>query len=152
MKVKLDEKLPLQIALDLRARTHDVQTVGEEGLSGLPDADVWQATQREGHILITQDLDFSDTRKFQPGTHHGIVLIRLRSPSRQNLIARANELFDGEDMGVFGLVALSKSQSEKSEYVSRGPPKTSESLMCPLISLSCCLRADLYCRQVRGRK
>ena len=98
MKVKLDENLPLQIAVELRARTHDVQTVGEEGLTGRSDADIWQAAQREGRILITQDLDFSDTRKFQPGTHHGIVLILLQSPSRQNLIARANELFEAEEI------------------------------------------------------
>jgi len=51
MKVKLDENLPLQIAVELRARTHDVQTVGEEGLTGRADADIWQAAQREGRIL-----------------------------------------------------------------------------------------------------
>jgi len=88
MKVKLDENLPLQIAVELRARLHDVQTVWEEGLSGHADLDIWEGAQREGRVLITQDLDFSDARKFVPGTHHGIVLIRLRSPSRRNLIAR----------------------------------------------------------------
>jgi len=98
MKVKLDENLPRQIAVELRGRGRDVQTVVEEGLTGRADADLWQAAQREGRLLITQDLDFSDTRKFQPGTHHGIVLIRLQSPSRQNLIARAKELFDAEDI------------------------------------------------------
>jgi predicted nuclease of predicted toxin-antitoxin system len=98
MKVKLDENLPRQIAVELRGRGRDVQTVGEEGLTGRADADVWQVAQREGRLLITQDLDFSDTRKFQPGTHHGIVLIRLQSPSRQNPIARTNELFDAEDI------------------------------------------------------
>ena len=98
MKAKLDENLPRQIAVELRGRGRDVQTVVEEGLTGRANADLWQAAQREGRLLITQDLDFSDTRKFQPGTHHGIVLIRLQSPSRQNLIARAKELFDAEDI------------------------------------------------------
>ena len=98
MKFKLDENLPLQIAIELRARTHDVQTVGEEGLTGRVDADIWQAAQRDGCILITQDLDFSDTRKFQPGTHYGVVLIRLQSPSRRNLIARTTELFEAENV------------------------------------------------------
>jgi predicted nuclease of predicted toxin-antitoxin system len=68
MKVKVDENLPLQIALELRSRAHDVHTVGEEGLTGRADSDIWQAAQREGRILLTQDLDFSDTRKFLPGT------------------------------------------------------------------------------------
>ena len=98
MKFKLDENLPLQIATAIRARMHDIETVGEEGLTGRADADIWQAAQREGRILITQDLDFSDTRKFQPGTHHGIVLIRLQSPSRRNLILRTIELFEAEDV------------------------------------------------------
>ena len=66
MKFKLDENLPLQIAAEIRARMHDVETVGEEDLTGRLDVDIWQAAQREGRILITQDLDFSDTRKFQP--------------------------------------------------------------------------------------
>jgi predicted nuclease of predicted toxin-antitoxin system len=98
MKVKLDENLPLRIAIELRARSHDFHTAVEEGLRGGADTDIWQAAQRESRILITQDLDFSDSRKFQPGSHQGIVLIRLQSPSRQNLIARANELFDTEDV------------------------------------------------------
>ena len=98
MKFKLDENLPLQIAAEIRARMHDVDTVGEEDLTGRLDVDIWQAAQREGRILITQDLDFSDTRKFQPGTHHGIVLIRLQSPSRRNLIIRATELFEAENV------------------------------------------------------
>lgn len=101
MKFKLDENLPLQIAIELRARAQDVQTVGEEGLTGSADADVWQAAQLEGRVLITQDLDFSDTRKFHPGTHHGIVLIRLQSPSRKNLIVRTAELFDMENVSAW---------------------------------------------------
>jgi predicted nuclease of predicted toxin-antitoxin system len=98
MKFKLDENLPVQIATEIRARMHDIETAEEEGLTGRADADIWQAAQREGRILITQDLDFSDTRKFQPGTHHGIVLIRLQSPSRRNLILRTIELFEAEDV------------------------------------------------------
>jgi hypothetical protein len=52
MKIKLDENLPLQIAVELRTRTHDVQTVGEEALSGRADLDIWQASQREGRVRI----------------------------------------------------------------------------------------------------
>jgi predicted nuclease of predicted toxin-antitoxin system len=41
MKIKLDENLPAQLADNLRALGHDVQTVPEEGLAGHMDADVW---------------------------------------------------------------------------------------------------------------
>jgi len=35
------------------------------------------AAQAEGRFLVTQDLDFSDRRKFAPGTHHGVLIVRL---------------------------------------------------------------------------
>lgn len=46
-------------------------------MTGHPDDAVWRAAQSEARFLVTQDLDFSDTRKFAPGTHHGILLVRL---------------------------------------------------------------------------
>jgi predicted nuclease of predicted toxin-antitoxin system len=96
MKVKLDENLPLQIASSLRRFGCDVHTMPEEGLSGCNDTDLCCAAQREGRTLITQDLDFSDRRRFAPGTHQGIVLIRLRSPSRLRLVERVEEIFRNE--------------------------------------------------------
>ena len=99
MKVKRDEDLPLKIAVELRARTHEVQAVGEELLTGRVDADIWQAAQREGRVLITQDLDFSDTRKFVPGTHHGIVLdvhVGLNGLN-ENLICQLASLWVGQN-------------------------------------------------------
>jgi predicted nuclease of predicted toxin-antitoxin system len=85
MKIKLDENLPHRLAAVLKDLGHHVHTVHEERLVGHADAEIWQAAQRESRFLITQDLDFSDTRQFAPGSHHGILLVRLHSPSRANL-------------------------------------------------------------------
>ena len=98
MGIKFDENLPAEAALTLRARRHDVHTVQEERLLGHPDIDIWEAAQSEQRFLITQDLDFSDTRRFVPGEHHGILLVRLRSPSRRLLSRRIEELFSIEDV------------------------------------------------------
>jgi hypothetical protein len=43
-------------------------------------------------------LDFSDVRQFAPGSHHGILLVRLHSPNRTNLISRVQELFTQENV------------------------------------------------------
>lgn len=59
---------------------------------------MWAAAQRELRFFITQDLDFSDTRRFAPGTHPGILLIRLRTPSRSSLILRIAEVFQSENV------------------------------------------------------
>ena len=57
-----------------------MDNVRMEGLSGRPDPDVWQAAQVSERYLITQDMDFSNMKKFAPGTHHGLLLLRLRAP------------------------------------------------------------------------
>ena len=93
MRIKLDENLPLKLAVSLAALGHDVDTVLEEGLAGHADMDIWQIAQREKRVLITQDLDFSDAREFLPGTHPGILLVRLSAPSRERLLARVLEIF-----------------------------------------------------------
>lgn len=86
MKIKLDENLPASLAATLAAKGHDVDTVPAEGLAGRPDLDVWRAVTDEGRFLITQDLDFSDSRRFAPGTHPGILLLRLREPGIRALV------------------------------------------------------------------
>jgi predicted nuclease of predicted toxin-antitoxin system len=86
MKIKLDENLPVRLAGILAAFGHDVHTVPDENLAGHPDADIWQAANNESRFLITQDLDFSDTRRFVPGTHAGLLLLRLREPGAQALV------------------------------------------------------------------
>jgi predicted nuclease of predicted toxin-antitoxin system len=85
MKIKLDENLPARLVPILQRHGHDVATVPEEQLSGKPDAEIWQAVRMESRFLITQDLDFSDTRQFTPGTHAGLLLVRLREPGAHAL-------------------------------------------------------------------
>lgn len=98
MKIKLDENLPLRLAVALRALGHDVHTLFDERLAGQSDTDIWEATQKESRFLVTQDLDFSDLRKFASGSHEGILLVRLRSPNRRDLVERVAELFQKENI------------------------------------------------------
>lgn len=90
--------MPARLVKQLSAGGQATDTVQREGLSGQPDANVWQAAQGAGRFLITQDLDFSDLRKYQPGKHHGLLLVRLANPSRRALIERVSTLFAAEDV------------------------------------------------------
>lgn len=98
MKIKLDENLPRALTPRMAAMGHDAQTVVEEGIAGEDDPVVWEIAQREERFLITQDLHFSDARLFAPGTHAGILLLRLRAPSRRALVARVEALFAEHDV------------------------------------------------------
>lgn len=93
MKVKLDENLPVALVETITALGHDVDAVPMEGLGGHADGAVWSAAQAEGRLLVTQDLDFADVRRFAPETHAGILLVRLRTPSRSALVERVAALF-----------------------------------------------------------
>jgi predicted nuclease of predicted toxin-antitoxin system len=93
MLIKLDEHLPRRLVSVLSAFGHDVDTVDIEGLKGADDDSVWTAARSASRFLITQDLDFSDIRRFRPGTHRGLLLVRLRMPGRQALLDRISALF-----------------------------------------------------------
>ena len=96
MKIKLDEHLPDRLVAVLTGRAHDVDTVRGEQLTGRADPDVWSAAQAAQRFLITQDLDFSDMRRYTPGTHAGLLLVRLMRPGRNALFERVSTVFQTE--------------------------------------------------------
>ena len=96
MKIKLDENLPYRLVQFLTDLGHDIDTVPDEHLAGQDDERVWSAVQTAGRFLVTQDLDFSDARRYAPGTHHGLLLVRLPQPGRSALVERIGGLFRTE--------------------------------------------------------
>jgi predicted nuclease of predicted toxin-antitoxin system len=98
MKLKLDENLPEALVAELATLSHDVDNVRQEGLAGRDDPHIWAAAQAEGRFLVTQDLDFSDVRRFQPGTHHGLLLVRLPEAGRLALTRKIVNVFRREDI------------------------------------------------------
>lgn len=93
MRLKLDENLPESLVEGLIALGHEVDSARLEGLSGQPDTTIWRAAQEAGRFLITQDLDFSDARQYAPGSHCGLMLVRLQAPGRVALSVRIVEAF-----------------------------------------------------------
>ncbi len=96
MRIKLDENLPSDLVAALRQLGHDVESVPQENLAGAPDHVVWQAAQNEERFLITQDLDFSHNLHINPIDHHGVLLLRLTTPTRRRLIQRVEAIFASE--------------------------------------------------------
>ena len=66
MRLKLDESLPADLADDLSALGHDVDTVHGEGLTGAPDTRVAAVSRRKGRVLLTLDKGLGDVRRFSP--------------------------------------------------------------------------------------
>lgn len=83
MKVKLDENMPAGIVDVLRNSGHEAMTVIEEGLRGRKDHALWHVVQTEGRFLITMDLHFADIRHYPPGSHAGVLILRLNRQGRR---------------------------------------------------------------------
>jgi predicted nuclease of predicted toxin-antitoxin system len=83
VRVKLDENLGRVHLAALRAAGYDAERVHDEGLSGAEDAAVWLTTHSEGRFFITLDLDFGDIRRYKPGSHPGVLLLRPRTKGAQ---------------------------------------------------------------------
>jgi predicted nuclease of predicted toxin-antitoxin system len=93
LKIKLDENLSRHLAPVLSQFGHDVDTAADEGLLSRPDAEIAAAASRDGRLLMTLDLDFSDIRRFPPGSHPGIVVFRPREEAGPLEINRFVESF-----------------------------------------------------------
>ncbi|HEY3358246.1 MAG TPA: DUF5615 family PIN-like protein [Polyangia bacterium] len=105
--VKVDEDLPRGVADALRDGGYDAQTVHEQGLSGYDDERLWRCVQAEGRLLVTADKGFADVRSHPPGTHHGIVLLRLEYESRRAYIALAIQLLATTELeALVGTIAV----------------------------------------------
>jgi predicted nuclease of predicted toxin-antitoxin system len=76
LRLKLDENLPdaaRQVAIELG---HDVDTVQDEGRAGASDPEVMAGATRDGRFLLTLDRGLGDVRRYAPGTHPGIAVLR----------------------------------------------------------------------------
>ena len=87
MKFKIDENLPADIAVDLRASGHDADTVSDQGLVGSPDVVILAKVQSEGRTLLTMDKGIANVRVYPPDQYAGIILFRLRSTGRNATLA-----------------------------------------------------------------
>jgi predicted nuclease of predicted toxin-antitoxin system len=101
MKVKLDENMPTGLVGILNRYGHNAATVPQQGLAGQSDAVIWEAAQRESRFLITMDLDFADIRRFPPGTHGGILVLRLSRQGRRAILNLFQALLDQQPLGSF---------------------------------------------------
>lgn len=92
MKIKLDENLPLSVRGVLTADGHDVDTVQDEGLAGANDLQVLAAANAAERLLITLDRGLGDLRAYPPGSHAGIVVLRVDDQSAKNVRTALTDL------------------------------------------------------------
>jgi predicted nuclease of predicted toxin-antitoxin system len=97
--VKIDEDLPIQMAEVFAQHGYKTATVIEQGWQGLSDEQLWPRVQQEGRFLVTADKGFADLRTHPPGSHSGILLLRLDEESRRGYLELARAVLRQLDIG-----------------------------------------------------
>lgn len=108
-KVLLDENIPTAVLWWCISQGFDVMTAREAGLVGRSDNELNAFLHREGRVLITLDLDFSDPIKLplgpgrivlRPWITDGELMVRLLRKVIPLGLPRAGELFVVQANGI----------------------------------------------------
>lgn len=107
MRVKLDENLPRSLIGVLTSAGHDTDSVAEEGLTGADDQTVFASANGAGRLLVTLDRGFGDIRRYMPGTHSGIIVLRLPDESASAAVRAMQRLMAQHDLeDLVGTIAI----------------------------------------------
>jgi len=101
VKFKIDENLPAESSELLRSIGHDALTIIDQKLVGKSDETILKICDAEERVLLTLDLDFSDIRSYPPGSHFGIIVLRLYRQDKSHVLAvleRITPLFEQEEL------------------------------------------------------
>lgn len=83
----------------MRENGCDVERIQNLGLSGSPDAVVFQTAKERSAVLVTTDRGFGDVRAYPPSSHHGMIILKV-SPDLEQVRAvhrTLRMLLDTED-------------------------------------------------------
>ena len=83
MKFLGDENISPRSVAFLQDLGFDAVHAREVGLKGKSDEEVMEFALKEERVLLTLDRDFADVRNYPPGTHNGIIRMRLAFSSPQ---------------------------------------------------------------------
>jgi predicted nuclease of predicted toxin-antitoxin system len=86
-KFKVDENLPIEVAVLLAAAGHDACTVFEQQLVGASDTEIADACRHEARAILTLDVDFSDIRVYPPADYSGIIVLRLARLDKDRVVS-----------------------------------------------------------------
>ena len=98
MRIKVDEDMPKAAVRLLRLRGHDAISVVQQGMGGTKDPSLWQAVQSKRRFLITADKGFGDIRRYPPGTHLGVMLLRPDQAGIRSVLALLEQALTAYDL------------------------------------------------------
>ena len=122
-KAKLDEGLSHTLMPVLTAHKYEAYTVRGQGWGGMKDRDLWPAVQAEQAFLITIDKGFGDIRRYPPGTHAGVLVLRPDNESLSEYTSLLGTVLASHSLTEFaGCVVVATPRSIRVRRSSQKPP------------------------------
>ncbi|HLA80651.1 MAG TPA: DUF5615 family PIN-like protein [Thermoleophilia bacterium] len=111
----VDEDMPRSTARALRQAGYTALDVRDIGLRGHSDADVFAYAQAHNLVLVTADKGFSNVVAYAPGTHAGLIVVRVPNelPTQRvnEELLRALSGLQGETLqGLLGIVEVGRTR------------------------------------------
>lgn len=92
LKLLLDEDISPRVAVNLRHLGYDTIHLRDVGMKGSKDSQVIAYARDSGRCLVTLDADFADIRSYPPGSHYGIIRLRLKFAPSSAIITSLSSL------------------------------------------------------------
>lgn len=104
----IDEDMPRSTAVILRQAGYQAEDVRDVGLRGHTDEEIFAYAQAHGATLITADKGFTNILQFPPGTHAGIIVLRVPNELPTDEVNREllRALADVEGENLHGLLII----------------------------------------------
>lgn len=80
----VDESMGESIASGLQGEGYNTKYVGNVGLLGATDEDIFAYAWKENRVILSHDPDFLNDKRFPPNRNPGIVVIRPGSSGHDN--------------------------------------------------------------------
>lgn len=106
MKLKLDENLRAVLGQRLTDAGHDVDTTADENLGGSSDEAVMARATQDGRLLLTLDRGLGDVRTYVPGSHAGVIVLRLASQDLESIDAALADLAERDLEAFIGALVV----------------------------------------------
>lgn len=103
MRFLLDENISPETADILTNKGHDVLAIIDSEYRGIADEEVVNLAQREGRIIVTQDLDFGDIYFFSAHGELGIIVLRKKGiQTVESINAMLSKFLDSNELKELG--------------------------------------------------
>ncbi len=118
MKFFLDENLPLSLIDIFTEFGFEVEHAKTSGLRGATDKEIAKYALKHKAILVTKDLEFGSLLLYPPGSHYGLIVIRVPFNFKTDQIKRVVKNFisrtDADDLiNTITIVEVGKYRSRK---------------------------------------